>query len=206
MWKKFFKVKIHLWVICLGAIVLIGALGLGYFIGEIKIFNLRAESNETQVVTAMTKEKQVAVLGLSVTDIYDKSQINTIFGMDIPFTEKTAYLKGTFNAKLGFDGKQTKIAQSKLDKNTYNVVIPEFIVVGISNPDFKVINNQGEILSFATKDIDTHELANKAMSDETLKQYIKTNEEWLQEQSKEYYESILKSIDSDAKLNITFVE
>ncbi|QIL49097.1 hypothetical protein [Vagococcus hydrophili] len=169
-----------------------------------KLFEKEESSVETQVVTAMTKQKQVAVLGLSITDIYDKTQGGTIFGLDIPLSEKTAYLKGTFEAKLGFDGKKVEIKKSKTEENTYDILIPEFIIVGISNPDFKVLDNKGEFLSFTTEDIDTHELANKAMNNKTLNKYIKMNEEWLKEQSKEYYESILKSVDSKAKLRINF--
>lgn len=202
--KKFFSIKIHVWVVCLIVIVITSLVLLGIFIGKITIFNNKTESSETQVVTAMKKEKQVAVLGLSVTDIYDKSQITTFFGIDVPFSEKTSYIKGTFDAKLGFDGKKVEISKSKIQENTYNIVIPQFTVVGISNPEFEVINNKGEILSFATEDIDTLKMANTAMSDKTLNKYIKLNKEWLEEQSQSYYEGILKSVNPDLKLNFKF--
>ena len=204
MVRKFFKAKIHLWVVCLIGLLVISITLVGVFFGKSKMFDVFEESNETQVVTAMKKQKEVAVLGLSVTDIYDKSQATTFFGLDVPFSEKTSYLKGTFDAKLGFDGKQVKIKQSKVDDNKYTIIIPSFVVVGISNPKFEVIDSKGEMLSFVTENIDTHDLANKAMSDKTLKKYIKMNKEWLEEQSQTYYEGLLRKIDSNIKLEFKF--
>lgn len=202
--RNFFKAKIHVWVIFL-CVILIGAIWMmGLSTDKSKLLGFKSGSNDTQVVTAMTKQKQVAVLGLSVTDIYDKSQATTFLGMDVPFSEKTAYLKGTFDAKLGFDGKQVKISKSKTENKMYNIVIPKFIVIGINNPKFEIIDNKGEILSFVTEEIDTHALANQAMSEKTLNKYIKMNKEWLQEQSKNYYENILKSIDKELKIKIKF--
>lgn len=204
MVRKFFKAKIHLWVVCLIGLLVISITLVGVFFGKSKMFDVFEESNETQVVTAMKKQKEVAVLGLSVTDIYDKSQATTFFGLDVPFSEKTSYLKGTFDAKLGFDGKQVKIKQSKVDDNKYTIIIPSFVVVGISNPKFEVVDSKGEMLSFVTENIDTHDLANKAMSDKTLKKYIKMNKEWLEEQSQTYYEGLLRKIDSNIKLEFKF--
>lgn len=204
MVRKFFKAKIHLWVVCLIGLLVISITLVGVFFGKSKMFDVFEESNETQVVTAMKKQKEVAVLGLSVTDIYDKSQATTFFGLDVPFSEKTSYLKGTFDAKLGFDGKQVKIKQSKVDDNKYTITIPSFVVVGISNPKFEVVDSKGEMLSFVTENIDTHDLANKAMSDKTLKKYIKMNKEWLEEQSQTYYEGLLRKVDSDIKLEFKF--
>ena len=202
--RKFFKLKIHIWVVICLAILLASIWFFGIFTGNHDIWHTKSKTNETQIVNAMTKHSQVAILGLSVTDIYDKSQVKTFLGMEIPFSEKTTYIKGTFEAKLGFDGSHVTINKASNSSNTYNISIPEFIVVGISNPKFEVVNSKGEFLSFITEDIDTHELANNAMSDKTLIKYIDTNRDWLQEQATDYYQKILTSIDPEATLSITF--
>ncbi|WP_462259015.1 hypothetical protein [Vagococcus teuberi] len=174
--------------------------------GNGSIWHTKSKTSEIQVVNAMTKRSQVAILGLSVTDIYDKSQVKTFLGMDVPFSEKTTYVKGTFEAKLGFDGNDVTIQKAPGLQNTYNIAIPEFIVVGISNPSFEVVNSKNDILSFITEDIDTHELSNNAMSDDTLVKYIDMNKEWLKDQATDYYQRLLTSIDPEATLSVTFSE
>lgn len=204
--RRLFKSNVHFWVVICLALLFLGTWVFGMFSGNGHLWNTKAKTNETQVVTAMTKRNQVAILGLSVTDIYDKSQVKTFLGMEVPFSEKTAYVKGTFEAKLGFDGNLVDIKKEAKKENAYHVSIPEFIVVGISNPNFEVINNKGEFLSFITEDINTHELANNAMSDETLVKYIDKNREWLEEEATDYYQQLLNSIDPNATLSITFSE
>ena len=91
-------------------------------------------------------------------------------------------------------------------QNTYNIAIPEFIVVGISNPSVEVVNSKNDILSFITEDIDTHKLSNNAMSDDTLVKYIDMNKEWLKDPATDYYQRLLTSIDPEATLSVTFSE
>ena len=200
--KKVLSAKIYVWVVVLALVVMIAIFITGFTSGKIKIFNTKSESTETQVVTAMQKLQEVSVLGLSVTDIYDQSEQQKFFGVQIPLSEKQVFLKGTFDVKLGFDGQEVTVAKRK--EHTYNISVPKFITIGISNPKFEIIDSKGQFLSFITKDIDTHKLSDQAVSDETLQKYVTQNNEWLQEQTTNYFNNIITAIDSEATITMNF--
>lgn len=133
--KKIFKIKIPLWLLLAVALVMLVFWVMGIFVGRTPFLStVITNSKETQVVKAMKKQKQVSILALSITDIYSQSQVSKVAGVQIPLSKKTSYLQGTFDAKLGFDGKDVKIKKIKSKEQSFQITIPKFIVIGVNNP------------------------------------------------------------------------
>jgi hypothetical protein len=203
--KKIFKIKIPLWLLLAVALVMLVFWVMGIFVGRTPFLStVITNSKEIQVVKAMKKQKQVSILVLSVTDIYTQSQVSKVAGIQIPLSQKTSYIQGTFDAKLGFDGEDVKIKKLKQKQQNFQITIPKFIVIGVNNPKFKEITNTGQLLSFPTEEIDKLKLQDKALSDKSIQKYIDPNKEWLEEQAKEYYTSLLEGINPDISLSFKF--
>ncbi|AQP53395.1 hypothetical protein CBF34_09025 [Vagococcus penaei] len=197
--KKFKNIPFKL----IGSLILIiGLIGIGIFIGKQDVFKSREHSEETQVIKTLTKEKQIVLVNLGISDIYGVEKNLQVFDADIFGTNKHKYMKAEFDMKLGIDGKQVKI--NKTGTDTYEVKVPKFMFIGHSNTKFKVIVDDGGILSWMTPDIDESEMINKILDSKAQETYIKKYDELLKESTTEFYQTLINSIAPDAKLTITF--
>ena len=122
--------------------------------------------------------------------------------MDVPGSGRASFIQYGFNAKLGIDGQEVKIKQTAED--AFLVSIPEFIFIGHDDVNFKAAAVNNDILSWTTPEIDTVEMINNVLNDETKQQYIDSNEEVLRDQAKAFYTGIITSIDSTIVVNFEF--
>ena len=92
--------------------------------------SLREKGTEdTQVIRSMQRTKEVSLLRLGVTGIISKENKSHFFNMEIPGTERARFIQYTFDAKLGFEGKDVVI--KKTDGNT---LIAFQMLVSASSP------------------------------------------------------------------------
>lgn len=199
------------WQIAIVAIVAVLGIALGSF-GTIRVFSwfpglmppeLREKgTDDTQVIRSMRRTKEVSLLRLGVTGIISKENKSHFFNMEIPGTERARFIQYTFDAKLGFEGKDVVIKET--DKNTFDVAIPEFKFIGYDDPEYRVIVEQNGALSFGTKQIDSLDMVNNILTDKAKKEYVDSNREILEEQAKSFYTSIVNSVSPEAKLHFTF--
>ena len=165
--------------------------------------SLREKGTEdTQVIRSMQRTKEVSLLRLGVTGIISKENKSHFFNMEIPGTERARFIQYTFDAKLGFEGKDVVI--KKTDGNTFDVTIPEFKFIGYDHPEYRVIVEQNGMLSFGTQQIDSLDMVNNILTDKAKKEYVDSNRDILEEQAKSFYTSIVQSVSPDTKLNFTF--
>ncbi|KFI58433.1 hypothetical protein BCHO_0479 [Bifidobacterium choerinum] len=192
-------------------IVLIVAMGAGWAtsVGFYSLFpwampgSIREKGTEdTQVIRSMRRTKEVSLLRLGVTGIISKENKSHFFNMEIPGTERARFIQYTFDAKLGFEGKEVTI--KKTDENTFDITIPEFKFIGYDDPEYRVIVEQNGALSFGTQQIDSLDMINNILTDKAKKEYVDSNRDILEEQAKSFYTSIVNSISPETKLHFTF--
>ena len=203
LWQK--------WQFWVGIVVLLASMVAGWIasIGFYSLFpgsmpaSLREKGTEdTQVIRSMQRTKEVSLLRLGVTGIISKENKSHFFNMEIPGTERARFIQYTFDAKLGFEGKDVVI--KKTDGNTFDVTIPEFKFIGYDHPEYRVIVEQNGMLSFGTQQIDSLDMVNNILTDKAKKEYVDSNRDILEEQAKSFYTSIVQSVSPDTKLNFTF--
>lgn len=95
----------------------------------------------------------MSLLSLAVQGIRDEQQSAEIFGKSIPGTGQTVFLQYDFDAKLGIDGAAVTVTET--GEKAYRVSIPEFSFIGYDEPSFRVAVEDGDILSWATLEIET---------------------------------------------------
>ena len=102
----------------------------------------------------------------------------------------------------GLDGKKVKVEETA--PGHFKLTIPPFKFIGFSDPEFKTVHQHGQVLSFATADIDTAEGINEVLNEGKRKEHIQLNHELLKEQAKTFYEGIIRAIDTEAKIEFEF--
>src|SRR5689334_3254727 len=108
-------------------VVLLGTGLMKPFLGT-PALGVNESTRTTQLIEAVTGEDQVVVLSLGIQGIEEKSANSTFFGADVPGSERTAFMRYEFAAKLGFDGSDVEIERTA--ENAFTVSIPEFIFIG----------------------------------------------------------------------------
>jgi hypothetical protein len=180
---------------------------LGLIVGGVVSYHfLPASGHDTQVVESMNKESKIELIALNVTDIYDKTESTKLLGtnVNLPFSDKTVYLKGTFSVHLGIDGSKVKFHHSIINSHDYTITIPKFKALSISNQKFVPVDIKGGVLNFGTQ-IDTNKMQDNATSDSAIKKYVTPNSPFLKDQTKSYYTQLAKAIDPKANLTFKYI-
>ena len=155
-------------------------------------------TSDTQVIRSMERTKEVALLRLGITGIISQENKSHFFNMEIPGTERARFIQYTFDAKLGFEGKDVSIKET--GKNTFDVEIPEFKFIGYDHPEYRMIVEQNGALSFGTQQIDSLDMINNILTEKTKQEYVDSNRDLLEEQAKSFYASIVMGVNPEAKL------
>lgn len=190
--------------VAIGAVAVVAIVVMlgGLIPGIPSLFSSSSRSADTQVIRAMEQTKEVSLLRLGITGIKSKENKSHFFNMELPGTERAQFIQYSFDAKLGFDGKNVVIKAA--GNNTFDVAIPEFKFIGYDHPEYQTVVEQNGALSFGTPQIDTAEMINEILSDKAKSEYVEKNREILEDQAKSFYTSIVTSVNSEAKLNFTF--
>lgn len=194
----------RLWPIALIAVVII-ALGLLAWTGafaKLLPWSSASESKDTQVITAIERQEEVALLSLGIQGISEESAAFQINDWQLPGSAKATFIQYTFDAKLGIDGQEVTVEQD--GSNTYRVTIPEFIFIGHDNVDFKMITENNGALSWLSPEIEQTEMVNEVLGEDARQQYLDSNEDILKDQAEEFYRSIITSVLPEADLEFNF--
>lgn len=198
--------KLLVWLALPVAVGLV-AVGVWLAAGPLKLsalFGARSESSNTQVIAAVTREQQVVLVSLGIQGIDKKSGTSTFMGVDIPGSERATFLKYSFSAKLGLEGKDVKVAQSA--PHSYRVSIPRFIFIGHANENFETVVETDGVLSFATPEIDTAAMVTSILNDEAQAQYIRKNADLLRDQANVFYSTLIAGVDPEATVAFEYAD
>jgi hypothetical protein len=168
-------------------------------ISGFSLFGTTVKTNETQTITFLEKKGEVVLVNLGVTDLYEKEHDGKFFGS---LNKKIAYIKGSFEVKLGINGRDVKI--DKIAEKEYEITIPKFIFIGHKNEKFETAVEKNGILSFATDDIDKAKMISEILDAEGQEKYIVQYTELLKESAEDFYSNLLPSFDKDVKLTFVY--
>ncbi|MGL4484058.1 MAG: DUF4230 domain-containing protein [Anaerovoracaceae bacterium] len=200
--KKFFSVKIYLWITLLILILLAGFYFSGLFKG-ILISEEKVATNE--MVQYIEKADEHVFLNVGITDVVKKEELNDKLSKVIPFTEKRKLLIINYEAKLGV---KQKIIPVKKGKKKYLIEIPKYEVIGTATHkgDYELYDEDKGVFSQFTKDVDTGTAVVEAISIENQEKYIEKYKKLLNESAKEYFTALFQAVDKDIVLKFNFPE
>ena len=207
---NFFKARVLLWPVLMLIVLLVGGTGAAFASGGLNALALKAlfssssSERDSQVVQAVTRVQEVALLSLHIEGIDRYESNREIFGVAIPASEKTTLLQYKFDAKLGVDGSKVKIERT--GPESLRVTIPESKFIGFDNPVFEDALESGNPLSWLAEPALQTRMVNNILSNENKQKYISQNEEALKEQAKAYYSGIIASVAPEVALDFEFAE
>lgn len=196
------KTALRLLLLLLTVTLVMGVFAVVKNQGLLEPFGIESESHDSQVIQAVERTQEVSLLSLHIQGIKKAGQTRTIFGKEVPFSERTLFLMYKFNAKLGLDGAQVNV--TKRGDNGYLVSVPEFRFIGFDEPTFEVATEDGSALSWATPEIDELQMVNGILKGDERQSYIASNRETLEEQTEVFYDRLITSIDPGAKTTFEF--
>jgi hypothetical protein len=188
------------------ALIIVGALlaasALVIFKPPIASWVGEATDTNTQVVNAVTRNQEVALVTLGIEGIRERrTEAGQLLFLSIPNSRAT-FLRYSFNAKLGFDAKDVDIAERP--DGSFLITIPAFIVIGLNNQKVGVAAENNDVLSWTTAEIDTVDMVNDVFGDELQTEYLAKNAELLQDQTRDFYASIVTAIDPTIQIDFQF--
>ncbi|UTT70574.1 hypothetical protein NMQ03_05395 [Arthrobacter sp. DNA4] len=207
---KFFKVKVLLWPVLLVTALIVAGTGATFISGGLNalalgsLFSSNSNERDSQVVQAVTRVQEVALLSLHIEGVSRQESNGEILGITVPASAKTTLLQYKFNAKLGIDGSQVKIEPNGAE--SFRVTIPNFIGLGFDDPSFEDPLESSGTLSWLTPPAVETRMINNILSDENKQKFITQNEAALKEQAKSFYSGIIASVDPDVTVEFEFKE
>lgn len=181
--------------------VAVGLWGSGELAGT-ALFADDSHVDEDEIVTAVTRTKEVSLLSLGIQGIAQKTESAEFFGHAIPGSDKAQFIQYTFNAKLGLDGQNVGLTQ--LDEHDYEVSVPAFTFIGYDDVTFELAAENNGALSWVTPDIDTVDMVNDILDEDDQATYVEANDEVLRQQASAFYSTLITSIDPEADVDFTF--
>lgn len=181
------------------------AVGMGAMAALMSSFgSAEIQRDSSEVVTAVTREEQVALMGVAVQGIEKiTAENNKVWGVPIPGTFRESLIQYEFTAKLGIDGKNVTIEE--VGEDTFRIAVPEFIVIGYEVGDFYTVVERSGVLSFVKERIDGANVSSEILSKER-DEYVEKNLDLLKDQTKFFYTSIIRSVDPQIELEFVFAE
>lgn len=120
----------------------------------------------------------------------------------IPGSEKRAIIILNYTAKFGI---KKGVSISKEGEHHYLVTLSKFESIGVGldkdNP-YQLYDTSGGILSASTPNIDTGKAVAEGFSNKEQESYLKEHRSIIEESAEKYYTSLIKSIDSEAKVTV----
>lgn len=165
-------------------------------------FGTETTKKDTQVINAVTRVQQIALVSLAIEGINEDRTNSQLFGIDVPGSDRVTFIRYSFDAKLGLDGKDVVVTQT--GEHSFEIELPRFIFIGHDNVGFEVAAESNGVLSWVTAEIDPLEIVNEVLDDEAQVQYLAKNSELLREQAESFYRSLVVSVDPAATVTFVF--
>ena len=72
-------------------------------------FGSDSTQQDTQVINAVTRIEQVALVSLAIEGITENRNKSELFGVDVPWSERISFIRYSFDAKLGLNGEDVTV-------------------------------------------------------------------------------------------------
>ncbi|MET3557356.1 hypothetical protein ABID29_000465 [Streptococcus rupicaprae] len=200
--KKFFKLKMYVWM-ALAILLLAGGFNLfGYITGRSDQASI---SQSYSSVKYLEQVQEVVLLNVGLQRVESKKENTKIpwTKIGIPASEKRALIVLDYDAKMGI---KKPVTIKKTGEHDILVKVPKFEAIGVQFHDYKLYDDSGDLLSFATKKIDTGDLATSRLSNKAQKEYLEHYQEQLQQSADNYYKSIITAINPEFNVTVEFTK
>ena len=167
-----------------------------------EIYSAPVQSTNTQVVNAVEREEQVVLLSLGIQGLAEKSSVGEVFGVRVPWTDRTQFVQYSYKAKLGIEGKDVHVTET--GEHAYTVHIPDFIFIGHTDEEFKTAVEDNGVLSWTTQPLDAASTVSDVLSADKKRKDINDNRELLQDQARSFYEGTIRGVDPEAQVTMEF--
>ncbi|MBD1543012.1 hypothetical protein G9E11_12310 [Arthrobacter sp. IA7] len=205
---KLLKARVLLWPVLLIIVLVVAGTGAAFAFGGLNalalssLFTSSANERDSQVIQAVTRVQEVALLSLHIEGVSRNESSGEIFGVAVPASEKTTLIQYKFDAKLGIDGSQVTIEPT--GPESFRVTVPQFIGIGFDDPVFEDPLESSNALGWlATPAVQTR-MVNNILSDENKQKYISQNEAALKEQARVFYSGLIASVDPEITIDFAF--
>lgn len=166
------------------------------------IYSAPVESKNTQVINAVQREEQIVLLSLGIQGLAEKSSAGEVFGVRVPWTDRTQFVQYSYKAKLGIEGKDVRVTET--GEHAYTVEVPQFIFIGHTDEEFKTAVEDNGVLSWTTQPLDAASTVSDVLSSDKKREDINDNRELLQDQARSFYEGIIRGVDPEAHVTLEF--
>lgn len=202
MWyfiKKMLWKKIPIWI----TFVALAAVIVFMLYPRKTVLKTNENNQETELFSSIKKLEKVHELVLLNTGIQKVETVKNdtkLFGNKIPASEKKAIIILSYTAKFGIT---KNVDISETSEHHYKVKLPKYEVIGTEQDNgYKLYSKNEGFLSFSTKDVDTGEAISKALSKKEQESYLKDYTSMIDESAENYYDNLIKSIDSEATVEV----
>jgi len=165
-------------------------------------FGSDSTQQDTQVINAVTRIEQVALVSLAIEGITENRNKSELFGVDVPWSERISFIRYSFDAKLGLNGEDVTVTQT--DEHSFEIELPEFIFIGHDEVKFALAAENNGVLSWVTADIDPLDIVNDVLDEDAQAEYLQRNADLLEEQAESFYRSLVLSVDPEADVTFAF--
>ncbi len=160
------------------------------------------ESVDKQIVESLETEEEIVLVSAGVQGLLEESASSELFGLKVPGTGRTTFVEYKYRAKLGVDGGSVEIEQTG-DKQ-FRVKVPPFVFIGHDDAEFRTALEDNGVLSWATPEIDTADAITRVLDSDAKQRHIDDNRDLLEEQTKNFYEGIVRAVDPEVQLTFDF--
>lgn len=161
-----------------------------------------SESTISEVTHAVERREEVVLVALSQQGIETTKVVQTVWGIEIPGSDRALFVQYSFTAKLGIDGSAVRIKH--VDPKTFTISVPTFKLIGFDDFKSSVAVEQNGVLSWATPEIDQTKMTERVLSGENKQKLVQSNLELLKRQTESFYGGIVRAIDPDIDLRFQF--
>ncbi|GAB3595719.1 hypothetical protein CFAEC_05390 [Corynebacterium faecale] len=160
-------------------------------------------SRDSQVISALELKNEVSLISASTQGVHEVENFGTIFGDRRRWgSTKSALIEYSYKSKLGFEGEEVNINPTR--DNRYEIVIPEFKLIGHEDIAMRTVDERTGWLSFNTDDIDAGAVVTQIMTEQKIEELIDGNRELLELQAEKFYRGLLLEVDHDVELDFKF--
>lgn len=196
--------KLSTTLIALVVLLSLACAGLGVYAVRQphEVYTAPVESTNSQVINAVEREEQVVLLSLGIQGLTEKSSAGQVFGVKVPWTDRTQFVQYSYKAKLGIEGKDVSVTETS--EHSYTVQIPDFIFIGHTDEEFKTAVEDNGVLSWTTQPLDAASTVSDVLSADKKRKDINDNRDLLQDQARSFYEGIIRGVDPEAQVTMEF--
>ena len=163
------------------------------------VFEPKSESHASEVTRAIERRSEVA---LGQQGIKTAKDVQTIWGIEIPGSDRAVLLQYSFTAKLGIDGSLVTVKEA--GPKNFTISIPAFQLIGFDHFTSSVAVEQNGVLSWVTPEIDQTEMIEQVLSSDKKQELVRAHSELLKSQAQSFYGGIVEAVDSEIQLKFDF--